>query len=56
MQRSQKSFPKGFSRDFKYFLSVIGKDEWDEMMPSIEVAKNIAKMLGTTVGYLFRGN
>lgn len=29
--------------------SVIGKYERDEMIPSIEVAKNIAKILGTTV-------
>jgi transcriptional regulator with XRE-family HTH domain len=32
--------------------SVIGKYERDEMIPSIEVAKNIAKTLDTTVGYL----
>ncbi|WP_228423549.1 helix-turn-helix domain-containing protein [Chryseobacterium piperi] len=32
--------------------SVIGKYERDEMIPSIGVAKNIAKILGTTVGYL----
>ncbi|WP_333596750.1 helix-turn-helix transcriptional regulator [Chryseobacterium flavum] len=32
--------------------SVIGKYERDEIIPSIEVAKNIAKILGTTVGYL----
>lgn len=32
--------------------SVIGKYERDEMIPSIEVAKNIAKILDTTVGYL----
>lgn len=32
--------------------SVIGKYERDEMIPSIEVAKNIARILNTTVGYL----
>ena len=32
--------------------SVIWKYERDEMIPSIEVAKNIAKILNTTVGYL----
>ncbi|MGI9650142.1 helix-turn-helix domain-containing protein [Chryseobacterium sp. RLHN22] len=32
--------------------SVIGKYECDEVIPSIEVVKNIAKILGTTVGYL----
>lgn len=34
------------------FGDIIGKYERDEMIPSIEVAKNIAKILGTTVGYL----
>ncbi|MFC7346919.1 multiprotein-bridging factor 1 family protein [Chryseobacterium zhengzhouense] len=29
--------------------SVIGKYECDEVIPSIEVAKNIAKILGTTL-------
>lgn len=29
-----------------------GEYERDEMISSIEVAKNIAKILGTTVGYL----
>lgn len=32
--------------------SVIGKYERDEMIPSIEVAKNIAKILDSTVGYI----
>jgi len=32
--------------------TVIGKYERDEMIPSIEVAKNLAKHLDTTVGYL----
>ena len=32
--------------------SVIGKYERDEMTPSIDVAKRIAKILDTTVGYL----
>jgi hypothetical protein len=32
--------------------TVIGKYERDEMLPSIEVAKNLAKLVGTTVGYL----
>lgn len=31
---------------------IIGKYERDEMTPSIEVAKNIAGFLETTVGYL----
>ena len=32
--------------------TVIGKYERDEMKPSIDVAKNIAKLIDTTVGYL----
>ena len=31
---------------------VIGRYEHDEMIPSIEAAKNIAKLLNTPVGYL----
>lgn len=31
---------------------MIGRYERDDMIPSIEVAKNIAKNLDTTVGYL----
>ncbi len=32
--------------------SVIGRYERDEMVPSIEVAKKVATLLDTTVGYL----
>jgi transcriptional regulator with XRE-family HTH domain len=32
--------------------TVIGKYERDEMLPSIAVAKTLAKLVGTTVGYL----
>ncbi|SHN29508.1 helix-turn-helix domain-containing protein [Chitinophaga sp. CF418] len=32
--------------------TVIGKYERDEMIPSIEVAKKLARLLDTTVGYL----
>lgn len=32
--------------------TVIGKYERDEMKPSIEVALNLARLTGTTVGYL----
>jgi len=34
---------------------VIGRYERDEMPPSIEAAREIAKILGTTVGYLKNG-
>ena len=36
----------------KTFYSVIGQYECDEMILSIQVAKNIAKILDTTVGYI----
>ena len=32
--------------------NLIGRYERDEMKPSIEVARNIAKYIGTTLGYL----
>lgn len=43
---------KDFAGILNTSYSVIWKYERDEMIPSIEVAKNIAKILGTTVGYL----
>lgn len=33
-------------------VSVVSRYERDEMTPSIEVAKRLADLLGTTVGYL----
>ncbi len=36
--------------------SIIGKYERDELAPSIEVAKKLAAMLDTTVGYLLGEN
>ncbi len=45
---SQKELAKLLSTSY----SVIGKYERDEMQPSIEAAKKIAKLVGTTVGYL----
>jgi transcriptional regulator with XRE-family HTH domain len=36
----------------KTSYTVIGKYERDEMIPSVEVAKNLSKLLDTTVGYL----
>lgn len=37
-------------------ISVVGRYERDEMTPSVEVAKNIATFLNTTVGYLLGEN
>lgn len=45
---SQKELAKLLNTSY----SVIGKYERDEMQPSIEAAKKIAKLLNTTVGYL----
>ena len=45
---SQKELAKLLNTSY----SVIGKYERDEMLPSIEAAKKIAKLLDTTVGYL----
>ena len=45
---SQKELAKLLSTSY----SVIGKYERDEMLPSIEAAKKIAKLIDTTVGYL----
>ena len=45
---SQKELAKLFNTSY----SVIGKYERDEMQPSIEAAKKIAKLVDTTVGYL----
>ena len=48
---------KGFSQNelaklLSTYHSVIGRYERDEMTPSIDVAKKIAELLETTVGYL----
>lgn len=45
---SQKDLAKLLNTSY----SVIGKYERDEMQPSIEAAKKIAKLVDTTVGYL----
>ena len=37
---------------FIHSRGIWGKYERDEMIPSIEVAKNLARILDTTVGYL----
>lgn len=45
---SQKELAKAFNTSH----TTIGKYERDEMTPSIEAAKKLAKILDTTVGYL----
>lgn len=41
-----------FAKQLDSYHSVIGRYERDEMTPSVEVAKKMAQLLGTTVGYL----
>ena len=43
---------KELAKIFKTSHTTIGKYERDEMIPSIEVAKKLARILDTTVGYL----
>lgn len=43
---------KELAEIFNTSHTTIGKYERDEMNPSIEAAKKLAKILGTTVGYL----
>lgn len=43
---------KELAEIFKTSHTTIGKYERDEMIPSIEAAKKLAKILDTTVGYL----
>jgi len=43
---------KDLAKIFKTSHTTIGKYERDEMIPSIEAAKKLAKILDTTVGYL----
>ena len=49
---SQKELAEIFSTSH----TTIGKYERDEMIPSIEAAKKLAKILDTTVGYLLGEN
>ena len=43
---------KDLAKIFQTSHTTIGKYERDEMTPSIEAAKKLAKILDTTVGYL----
>jgi transcriptional regulator with XRE-family HTH domain len=51
--RKEKKMSQGdLAKRLNTSISVVGRYERDEMTPSIEVAKNIASLLGSTVGYL----
>ncbi|MCH8518060.1 MAG: helix-turn-helix domain-containing protein [Cyclobacteriaceae bacterium] len=47
---------KELAEIFNTSHTTIGKYERDEMIPSIEAAKKLAKILDTTVGYLLGEN
>ncbi|MCH2082155.1 MAG: helix-turn-helix domain-containing protein [Saprospiraceae bacterium] len=52
LRKERKMTQQELSKLLKTSMSVVGRYERDEMTPSIEVAKNIASLLTTTVGYL----
>jgi len=53
----QKTFPqKTWQRFSTPPIPLLASTNGDEMVPSIEAAKNLAKILDTTVGYLLREN
>ena len=52
LRKTNKLSQAELAKTLKTSTSVIGRYERDEMTPSIEAAKNIAKILKTTVGYL----
>jgi len=52
MQGSQGLSQQDLAKLLETSYTVIGKYERDEMKPSIDVAKKLAKLVDTTVGYL----
>jgi len=52
LRKEQKMSQGELAKSLNTSTSVIGRYERDEMTPSIEVAKKIASILNTTVGYL----
>jgi transcriptional regulator with XRE-family HTH domain len=51
-REAAKLSQQALAKELNTSYTVIGKYERDEMTPSIEVAKSLAKILGTTVGFL----
>ena len=51
-REDKKLSQQALAKELGTSYTVIGKYERDEMTPSIDVAKNLAKILDTTVGYL----
>lgn len=52
LRKERKMTQDELAKLLKTSISVVGRYERDEMTPSIDVAKNIANHLQTTVGYL----
>ena len=52
LRKANKMSKTELSKALNTSTSVIGRYERDEMTPSIDAAKKIAKVLNTTVGYL----
>ena len=52
LRKERKMTQQELAKLLSTSISVVGRYERDEMTPSIEVAKNIAGFLKTTVGYL----
>ena len=52
LRKERSMTQQELSKLLKTSISVVGRYERDEMIPSIEVARKIAGFLDTTVGYL----
>lgn len=52
LRKERKMTQQELAKLLSTSISVVGRYERDEMIPSIEVAKRIAGFLDTTVGYL----
>jgi transcriptional regulator with XRE-family HTH domain len=52
LNKANKMLPKLLAKALSTSTSVIGRYERDEMIPSIDAAKKLSKILNTTVGYL----
>ncbi len=52
LRKTNKMSQAELAKALNTSTSVIGRYERDEMIPSVDAAKKIAKILNTTVGYL----
>lgn len=56
LRKERKMTQEELAKMLNTSISVVGRYERGEMIPSIEVAKKIAQFLNTTVGYLLGEN